>query len=215
MTRFLILFFIILCSCGNERTVQLPEVETSNIHEVLDVSPIYIFYDETQPDSTLFNRKNMISTTNWLVNVDKRLSLKQVVPHLQYLQDKRNKDSMHKNEDAKNYFTCNDTGIGNLGFLEFTDVSYNFKGRAVDNSIQHNYLLVFNKNKINITYSNSVIETDINNFLNELKNIELSENMLHLFFKESLSFQDYIEIKSKINNFNTDDLIIDKYEIIF
>ncbi len=31
---------------------------------------------------------------------------------------------MHKNEDAKNYFTCNDTSIKNLGFVEFTDVNY-------------------------------------------------------------------------------------------
>jgi len=51
------------------------EVENAEITEVLDVSPAYIFYDETQPDSTLFNRKNLIGTTNWLVNVDKRLTL--------------------------------------------------------------------------------------------------------------------------------------------
>jgi hypothetical protein len=31
---------------------------------------------------------------------------------------------MHKNENAKNYFTCNDTSISNLGFVEFTDVYY-------------------------------------------------------------------------------------------
>ena len=48
-------------SCNNERVLQLPEIESAEIIEVLDVSPAYIFYDETQPDSTLFNRKNLIA----------------------------------------------------------------------------------------------------------------------------------------------------------
>ena len=74
-------------NCSNERVLQLPEIENAEVTEVLDVSPAYIFYDETQPDSTLFNRKNLIGTTNWLVNVDKRLTLRQAIPHIQYLQN--------------------------------------------------------------------------------------------------------------------------------
>ncbi len=58
------------------------------ITEVIDVSPVYLFFDEVT-DSVEFNRRNMISSTNWLVNIDKRLTLKQVLPHLQYLQEKR------------------------------------------------------------------------------------------------------------------------------
>ncbi len=40
--------------------MQLPEIENAAITEVLDVSPAYIFYDESQPDSTLLNRKNLM-----------------------------------------------------------------------------------------------------------------------------------------------------------
>lgn len=76
MRRWLVLLIgLVVLSCNNERVLQLPEVENAEITEVLDISPAYIFYDETQPDSTLFNRKNLIGTTNWLVNVDKRLTL--------------------------------------------------------------------------------------------------------------------------------------------
>ncbi len=121
---FILTISLFIQSCNNERVIQLPEIENAKITEVLDVSPAYIFYDETQPDSTLFNRKNLIGTTNWLVNVDKRLTLRQAIPHIQYLQDRRKKASMHKNEAAKNYFTCNDTSINNLGFVEFTNVNY-------------------------------------------------------------------------------------------
>ena len=76
MRRWLVLLIgLVVLSCNNERVLQLPEVENAEITEVLDISPAYIFYDETQPDSNLFNRKNLIGTTNWLVNVDKRLTL--------------------------------------------------------------------------------------------------------------------------------------------
>ena len=99
---FLLLFLLIL-NCNNERVLQLPETEHSDITELLDMSPAYIFYDETQQDSTLFNRKNLIGTTNWAVNVDKRLTLRQAIPHIQYLQSlipllfvQNQKDSFHQ-----------------------------------------------------------------------------------------------------------------------
>ena len=31
---------------------------------------------------------------------------------------------MHKNENARNFYTCNDTSIKNLGFIDFTEVYY-------------------------------------------------------------------------------------------
>ncbi len=122
-----VLFFLtltFLVSCGNERELQLPQIEKADITKIQDVSAAYLFYDETQPDSVLLNRKNLISTTNWLVNVDKRLTLRQVIPHIKFLQSKK-KSSNHKNEKAKNYFTCHDLSQNNLGFLEFTNVIYN------------------------------------------------------------------------------------------
>ena len=104
MNRILLLLLIFTFSCA-ERELQLPVTTTNEITEVLDVSPIYMFYDVETGEAD-FNRNNMISTTNWLVNIDKRLTLKQILPHLQYLQEKRRGDGIHKNENAKNYFTC-------------------------------------------------------------------------------------------------------------
>ncbi|MDA9343831.1 hypothetical protein N8258_03095, partial [Algibacter sp.] len=115
------MFFVF--SCGNKKVLHLPEISHSEISEINDVSHAYLFYDETQKDSVELNRKNLISTTNWLINVDKRLTLKQAIPHLKFLQEKK-KNSSHKNKEAKNYFSCNDTSRQNLGFIEFTDVVY-------------------------------------------------------------------------------------------
>jgi hypothetical protein len=51
-------------------------MENEPITEVLDVSLAHIFYDETQHHSIFLNRKNRIISANWLVNIDKRLTLK-------------------------------------------------------------------------------------------------------------------------------------------
>lgn len=126
MKYILSLIIVFLCiSCGNKKELQLPEIDSTQITEITDVSAAYLFYDETQADSVELNRKNLISTTNWLVNVDKRLTLKQAIPHIKFLQDKK-KSSSHKNEKAKNYFTCHDLSKNNLGFLEFTEINYHY-----------------------------------------------------------------------------------------
>jgi len=83
-----------------------------------------LFYDETQPDSVLLNRKNLITTTNCLFNIDKRLTLKQAIPYIKYLQNKK-KNAGHKNKKAKNYFTCHDLNKYNLGFKDFTEITLN------------------------------------------------------------------------------------------
>jgi len=233
--RYLSLLIILMCfSCTNERVLQLPEIEHAEITEILDVSPAYIFYDETQPDSTLLNRKNLIGTTNWLVNVDKRLTLRQAMPHIKFLQDKKRSAEVHKNENAKNYFTCNDTSIRNLGFVEFTEVNYEIIEIEKDSIANHaaqrkdfddiiisenpmpkSYIVINNTNKesfINQAYQISEL-LEKNNSLSE--NLKITGLSIDLYFEENLSFQDYIIIKSKLSKLDTDKIIIGTNEYIY
>lgn len=215
------LYFIF--SCGNKKVIQLPEINYSEITEINDVSPAYLFYDETQKDSVELNRKNLISTTNWLVNVDKRLTLKQVIPHIKYLQDKK-QNSSHKNKEAKNYFTCNDTSRKNLGFIEFTDVIYQ-KQRIVnaltnDNSISNEKLVIHFASlenikinsffeKINITHSNI---SELNRNIISLSN---NNNItIKLCFDENITFKDYILFKSALSELTNKAISISKKEFI-
>lgn len=228
MYRYLILLCCILFACGNEKVVQLPEVENTTIHEVIDISPIYIFYDETQADSTLFNRNNMISTTNWLVNVDKRLTLKQVLPHLNYLQNKRKKAGMHKNEAAKNYFTCNDKSINNLGFLEFTDTDFysiTDLETAYDSTAKKipSASIYLSKNKdVTVFYIYGNQKEKIKTFNYEAffkkENFIWNDeriNYYSLILDHSLTFQSYITFKSKINLNKPKHVSIYKREFIY
>lgn len=224
-----ILFF----SCGNEKVLQLPEIKNADITEVLDVSPAYIFYDETKQDSVELNRKNLIISTNWLVNVDKRLTLEQALPSIIKLQEKKRNATMHKNEKAKNYYTCNDTSIKNLGFIDFTDVEYrlnysedNYEDIEIDdNSFDIN--LIINSLE-DITINSFIIsgETNLNRLNDYLKeklnvlNLDDKEHggdfyNLQIGFNKSLSFQDYISIKSKLMHFKNERTVINKIEQIF
>jgi len=226
--RYIFLLIILCClSCNNERILELPEIENAKITEVLDVSPAYIFYDETQPDSTLLNRKNLISTTNWLVNVDKRLSLKQAIPHIKFLQEKKRNAELHKNENAKNYFTCNDTSIGNLGFIEFTDIFYKKENPDfVEHTMDYpdNYILLRyhknNTNSISVSYEDTrikVIEQEHLENIDTLKNklVSLKANQMLLFFDSDMSFQEYIAAKSQLLKLSLDSIKINTNEFIY
>ena len=203
---FLLIILLVLFSCGNEKVLKLPEISYSEITEIQDVSHAYLFYDETQTDSVELNRKNLISTTNWLINVDKRLTLKQALPHIKYLQDKKNSSS-HKNKEAKNYFTCNDTSIKNLGFIEFTDVVYyaesleTYSGKLAnfEDSKNSTAIAIGRNNEITIaskTLDAFIIETTKDSLSFYLKKCDTANEIILLNFNEDITFNDYIDYKS-------------------
>ena len=212
-------------SCGNEKVLHLPEVSHSEITDIKDVSHAYLFYDETKTDSVELNRKNLISTTNWLINVDKRLTLKQAIRQIKYLQDKK-ANSSHKNETAKNYFTCNDTSRKNLGFIEFTDVS--FKNESLDSysgivssfedSGNSTAIAFEDDNKITIASTvlkTVILETTKDSLSYYLKKCDTINGVILLNFNEALTFQNYIEYKSLISKTVLNHAEISNMEFIF
>lgn len=229
--RYTYILVLLCCfNCNNERVLQLPEIENADVTEILDVSPAYIFYDESQPDSTLLNRKNIISTTNWLVNVDKRLSLQQAMPRIIFLQDKKRNAEIHKNENAKNYFTCNDSSIGNLGFIEFTDVYYDYS-EPKTKDLNFSEILeaeTFSSNQVthlDLVLSRKTINSFKNDFSTLIEQLKLIDSAsvenkttsvsIDLYFEKSLSFQDYITVKSDLSKFKHLNLIISTNEYIY
>lgn len=224
MKNTVLLFIIILfISCGNEKELQLPQIDKAEITELQDVSAAYLFYDETQPDSVLLNRKNLISTTNWLVNVDKRLTLRQAIPHIKFLQSKK-KSSSHKNEKAKNYFTCHDLSINNLGFIEFTDINYFqnqdslFLHKANSKSIYASALGVDVKSMDEIAiHTNDSLKTLVSSYSNLIDDIHKSSvgaKKINLKIDGNITFQDYIYLKSSLLKLDSKSMSISKDELI-
>ena len=67
------------------------------VSNVVDHSPIYVFF-RTKGKDTLaeVNRKNSIISTNWILNIDKRLPLRLVIPEVMKLQEKKRNEVPHK-----------------------------------------------------------------------------------------------------------------------
>lgn len=224
---FYCLIICLVISCGKDKIIELPEIEDSKISEINDVSAAYLFYDETFPDGIELNRKNLISTTNWLVNVDKRLTLGQAIPKIIYLQGKKRNAEMHKNENAKNFYSCNNTSIKNLGFIEFTDVVYheddsqsylnknNAKAYQIINIKVHSLdstFVSFISNDTSFTHSTN--QKDLLKHL-ETNLVEKGRTILVSELDKSLTFQDYITYKSLLSKLDLKNVTIAKDEFVF
>jgi hypothetical protein len=219
---------MICLSCGKEKTIQLPEISYSEIRDVKDISPAYIFYNESEKDSVELNRKNLIISTNWLVNVDKRLKLKQAIPSIQILQEKKRNAEMHKNDAAKNYYTCNDTSIKNLGFIDFTDVVYH---NGIDRAIVKNHTIYDKTPTTETSHLMSILfqandsitinsaHTTKSEFIEKLQFMDSIQTrimgIVYLKFYENLSFQEYITYKSMLSKIKLEHAIISDDEYIF
>lgn len=171
----LILLFV-LFSCGKDATILLPKSDISIVKDIQDYSSIYLFFKTKGKDTLVeVNRKNSISSTNWIFHIDKRLPLCLVVPEIIKLQAKKER-SAHKSETSENYFSYSDSIHKNLAFMSFTKVKYqltNPKSGAV---------AYFSKNDFS---------------LQKLKSIS---GKITLGFDENLSFGDYLQYKIAIQN---------------
>lgn len=124
MNRFLMfLTCIALFSC-DKKEVALPQISGINLlTQMNDYSVIYIFYDEKTQQSEL-NTNNLISSTHWVFNIDKRLSLSEVGKNVAQLQEKKAKPNLHSNPDSRNFFSVADMQAQQLKFLEFTKTRF-------------------------------------------------------------------------------------------
>jgi len=221
-----LLFLLMLFASCNDKVVHLPETTNKDVTEIHDVSSIYMFYDE-EKDSVDFNRRNMIGSTNWLVAIDKRLTLNQISPHLKYLFEKRHAEGLHTKEGLKSFFSCNNTNIKDLSFIEFTDVNY-----KTDSITEFMTELFVNPSKtkqeyyINFVASDSILignQMEIKNFKkgNFIEAIEQNakndslKSKLHLTFRDNLKFQDYISFKTELLKLNSEEIEISNDEYIY
>ena len=187
MKYFTLIVVFVFFSCGNKEDVFLPKAATSIVKNVDDLSPIYIFF-RTKGKDTLaeVNRKNSIISTNWILNIDKRLPLGLVIPEVIKLQKKKREEKAHKNEKAENYYSYADTIGKNLAFISFTNVFYKMEKPI-------GTVIYFNKNN-EITTNNSIIENvDFKKYLMELPKDKLNE--VAFCFDKEMSYGTYIQNK--------------------
>lgn len=187
----LILLFLML-SCGNKETILLPKSNVTFIKNIEDHSPIYIFFRVNDKDTLAeVNKKNEIISTNWILNIDKRLPLRLVIPAVMKLQEKKRSEVAHKNELAENYYSYADSIGKNMAFLPFTKVVYKMeKPFSMDSFLRFkkNGMVQF-KETNEYDFSKEKLEEFLNNLFIE------RECEVVFSFDKSMSYEEYIQDK--------------------
>lgn len=211
MMKYLFGLVLLFCfSCGNKEDILLPKADKTIVKEVVDLSPIYIFFRVNGKDTLAeVNRKNSIGTTNWVLNIDKRLPLRLVIPEVIKMLEKKRGDSTHKNETAENYYSYADSIGKNLAFLPFTKVQYKMEKPAYG-------VIVFFDKKNTISVNNAIVKREeLQNYLNSLPSDK--SNKFIFCFDKNLQYGTYIQSKIFIQTlkFSTPDLNLTNVEFIY
>lgn len=215
-----------LFSC-NKKEVQLPQSDVSALVDLVDHSPLYMFFEISNEKDTLINvnRQNTISSTNWVFSIDKRLPLRLVIPEVKLLQEKK-RSSAHAKADAINVFSYSNQKAKQLAFFPFTDVRYVYdtefskffiKKQAEKYTIFHNFTLNFNsKNELTVDGIKVPKEEfgtyiqEFSDFVNDGKTI-----MLHLNFDKNLTYGDYLTDKILVWQATSENIQIGAFEFVY
>ena len=120
----LLLTGFLISSC-QKKPVQLPLIDIPGLSEIQNHSSVWIFMEDQNGESIAkLNKNNKILNTHWIFNIDKRLSMGQVIPLLQEMQENRNKDSMHKKEGMNNYFSYANTATKKISLSPFPQTTF-------------------------------------------------------------------------------------------
>lgn len=184
LSLILILVFI---SCENKKDILLPKSNSSIVKDIQDHSPIYIFFEAKGKDTIAeVNRKNSIISTNWILNIDKRLPLRLVIPEVMKLQQKKREEKAHKNEAAQNYYSYADTIGKNMAFIPFTEVYYKMEKPKAGT------VVFFNKNNEIWVNDLAVKRAYFNVFF---KNAKINSDSIRFAFDAKMNYGMYIQNK--------------------
>lgn len=187
MKYSMLIFLFIFFSCGNKKDILLPKSNVTLVKDIQDHSPIYIFFKINGRDTVAdVNRKNSIITTNWILNIDKRLPLRLVIPEVIKLQQKKREEKAHKNEAALNYYSYADSIGKNMAFIPFTEVYYKM-GKPKSGTV-----VFFNKNNEIWVNDLAVKRAYFNAFF---KNVKINSDTIRFAFDANMSYGMYIQNK--------------------
>lgn len=187
MKYSMLIFLFIFFSCGNKKDILLPKSNVTLVKDIQDHSPIYIFFKINGKDTVAdVNRKNSIITTNWILNIDKRLPLRLVIPEVMKLQQKKREEKAHKNEEALNYYSYADSIGKNMAFIPFTEVYYKM-GKPKSGTV-----VFFNKNNEIWVNDLAIKRAYFNAFF---KNVKINSDTIRFAFDTNMSYGMYIQNK--------------------
>ncbi len=221
---FLFIIPFLIFGCAKEE-LKIPTLAAPGIQELHDHSQVWMFFEVKNNDTIAkVNRKNTISSTHWIYNIDKRLPIRTFIPTLIKLKEKHS-NSMHSKEGTHNYFSYSDTISKKLSFFEFDATIFKTDSLLSKYYIKEHSNIYKNYNNINLTFNpnntwindakmeNGELVSILNDFIDFSS--EGKQTMLHLSFNQNLLYQDYLFYKTMIENLSSPSILINNMEFIF
>jgi len=117
----ILLGFSLLFSC-QQKSLKLPLISYVGIQDTIyNNSQLWIFEEQGK---SVYNASNKISTTDWIIHIDRNLPMSEVYVNLQQIKAKRVGRSMHKNENAQDFLSYMNPKDQGLQLMNISLVNY-------------------------------------------------------------------------------------------
>jgi len=211
---YIISFLFLITSCS-KKDIQLPLIASDGLSEIYNHSSIWLFYEKNEKDTlAVLNKNNKIINTHWLLNIDRRLTMKYVVPILSEMQMAKYKPSMHGKEGTFIYFAYANTKSNNISLIEFKPTKFISSEKQIKDIVNDDQIIKINLQKDKILVNNNLTNLDhVKNILKDYKNKDsLNNSRISLNYSENISYQKYLQTKMILSKIN---MTIDSTENIY
>lgn len=209
----IIILLLLLTQSCNKKDVRLPLIETKGIQDTIyENSKIWIFYSLKNNDTIAeLNRNNSIGNTHTIFNIDKRLTLEQIKGHINKIQLKKEKPSMHSNgKQMHSYLSYIDSKNSKLSMVLFDLVKFKPLTELKRNTNQ-----LFIKQTTSKLFLNEA-ETSLTELNDKLiKHLDSSKRKATLILDGNLSYEKYVHLKAILQQIKVDSLSFNVDEFIF
>ncbi len=211
---YIALFSVFIYSCS-KKNIQLPLIESDGITKIYNHSSLWLFYEENGGDTlAILNKNNKIINTHWILNIDRRLTMKNVIPTLVELQALKIKPSMHKKEGTYLYYSFANTKSNNISLIEFKPTNFQITSKQITDTIYNDQIIRVNLFKNKILINKSKTDWDqLKKLLGDYKRKDSLNNFkIFLNYDDNITYQKYLQMKMLLSKIN---IAIDSTEYIY
>lgn len=210
---FLLVFIVAFTSCKN-KSLELPQVPISGISEIQNHSQLWVFYEKDNDNIKAdLNRKNTIGSTHWIINIDKKLPLSEIIPIFQMIKNKREDKGLHSVEGAKNFLSYSDVLHEKIALFPFDGIQYMMQSSEemakMEQEIPCKYILAFSEEAIWLNEHKFSLKA-----WDAFSLDSLTPGRIQLQFDTQLTYQEYMYYRLSVGEMLPKDVILESTEYV-